>query len=102
MELQWPGYINSEKYHGLFMYESKDDFVAAMRPWWHSGFQIHVHANGSGGNQLTLDALADLQEEKPRFDHRFTFEHFGISTTAQGRRLKALGAQRLDQSLLRL
>jgi predicted amidohydrolase YtcJ len=92
MELQWPGYINPEKYHGLFMYKSKDDFVSAMRPWWHSGFQIHVHANGSGGNQLTLDALADLQEEKPRFDHRFTFEHFGISTTAQGRRLKALGA----------
>ncbi len=92
MELQWPGYINSEKYHGLFMYESKDEFVAAMRPWWYAGFQIHVHANGSGGNQLTLDALAALQEEKPRFDHRFTFEHFGISTTAQGRRLKALGA----------
>ncbi|MFO0993853.1 MAG: amidohydrolase [Hyphomicrobiales bacterium] len=92
MELQWPGYINSEKYHGLFMYETKDDFVAAMRPWWYAGFQIHVHANGSGGNQVTLDALADLQEEKPRFDHRFTFEHFGISTTAQGRRLKALGA----------
>jgi len=92
MELQWPGYINAEKYHGLFMYESKDEFVDAMRPWWHAGFQIHVHANGSGGNQITLDALADLQEEKPRFDHRFTFEHFGISTTAQGRRVKALGA----------
>jgi predicted amidohydrolase YtcJ len=92
MELQWPGYINSEKYHGLFMYESKDDFVEAMRPWWHTGFQIHVHANGSGGNQVTLDALADLQDEKPRFDHRFTFEHFGISTTSQGRRVKALGA----------
>jgi predicted amidohydrolase YtcJ len=92
MQLQWPGYINSEKYHGLFMYESKDDFVDAMRPWWHAGFQIHVHANGSGGNQVTLDALADLQDEKPRFDHRFTFEHFGISTTSQGRRVKALGA----------
>jgi predicted amidohydrolase YtcJ len=41
---------------------------------------------------VTLDALADLQDEKPRFDHRFTFEHFGISTTSQGRRVKALGA----------
>jgi len=92
MQLQWPGYINSDKYHGLFMYESKDDFVDAMRPWWHAGFQIHVHANGSGGNQVTLDALADLQDEKPRFDLRFTFEHFGISTTSQGRRVKALGA----------
>ena len=33
-----------------------------------------------------------MQAETPRFDHRFTFEHFGISSTAQGRQLKALGA----------
>jgi predicted amidohydrolase YtcJ len=29
---------------------------------------------------------------KPRFDHRFTLEHFGISTQDQIRRLKELGA----------
>ncbi len=92
MDMQWPGYIDAEKYKGLFMYASKDDFIAAMRPWWNAGFPIHVHSNGSGGNQVTLDALAALQAEKPRFDHRFTFEHFGISSVAQGRRVKALGA----------
>jgi predicted amidohydrolase YtcJ len=92
MEMQWPGYVNPETYKGLFMFNSKSDFVSAMRPWWNAGFQIHVHSNGSGGNQITLDALAELQAETPRFDHRFTFEHFGISTTAQGRQLKALGA----------
>ena len=27
----------------------------------------------------------------PRFDHRFTFEHYGISTPEQARRIKALG-----------
>jgi len=92
MEMLWPGYVNSDQYKGLFMYDSTDDFVAAMRPWWNAGFAIHVHSNGSGGNQVTLDALAMLQDEKPRFDHRFTFEHFGISTVSQGRRVKALGA----------
>jgi hypothetical protein len=92
MDMQWPGYIDAEKYSGLFMYASKEDFLAAMRPWWTAGFPIHVHSNGSGGNQITLDALAALQAEKPRFDHRFSFEHFGISTVAQGRRVKALGA----------
>ena len=92
MELQWPNYIDSERYKGLFMFRSTDDFIDAMRPWWNAGFQIHVHSNGSGGNQTTLDALAALQAERPRFDHRFTFEHFGISSTAQGRQLKALGA----------
>jgi len=92
MQLEWPGYINSDQYKGLFMYNSKEDFLKAMRPWWRSGFQIHVHSNGSGGNQITLDALEALQAEYPRFNHRFAFEHFGISTTAQGRQVKALGA----------
>lgn len=92
MELQYPGYINDAMFKGLFMFNSKDEFVNAMRPWWKAGFQIHVHSNGSGGNQITLDALAMLQAETPRFDHRFTFEHFGISSTAQGRQLKELGA----------
>ncbi len=92
MELQFPGYINDGKFKGLFMFNSKEAFLDAMRPWWNKGFQIHVHSNGSGGNQITLDALAALQAETPRFDHRFTFEHFGISSTAQGRQLKALGA----------
>lgn len=92
MELQYPGYINDGQFKGLFMFNSKEEFVNAMRPWWKAGFQIHVHSNGSGGNQITLDALAMLQAETPRFDHRFTFEHFGISSTAQGRQLKELGA----------
>jgi hypothetical protein len=92
MEMQWPPYINADIYKGLFMFNSTEDFIDAMRPWWKAGFQIHVHSNGSGGNQITLDALASLQAETPRFDHRFTFEHFGISSTAQGRQVKALGA----------
>jgi predicted amidohydrolase YtcJ len=92
MEMQWPPYIDSDRYKGLFMFNSTAEFIDAMRPWWKAGFQIHVHSNGSGGNQITLDALASLQAETPRFDHRFSFEHFGISSTAQGRQLKALGA----------
>lgn len=92
MEMQWPGYVDPDKNKGLFMYSSKQAFTEAMRPWWNANFPIHVHANGSGGNQVTLDALQSLQDEKPRFNHRFTFEHFGISTVAQGRQVKALGA----------
>ncbi len=92
MELQYPGYIDNDRFKGLFMYNSKEEFLNAMRPWWKNGFQIHVHSNGSGGNQITLDALAALQAETPRFDHRFSFEHFGISSTAQIRQVKALGA----------
>lgn len=92
MEMQWPGYVDPERYKGLFMYSDAGAFTDAMRPWWNAGYHIHVHSNGSGGNEVTLDALEALQAEKPRFDHRFTFEHFGISSVAQGRRVKALGA----------
>jgi predicted amidohydrolase YtcJ len=92
MEVTNPGYIHSDKYKGLFMFTSFPDFVQAMKPWWDAGFQIHVHSNGNASNQATIDALAELQAEKPRFDHRFTFEHYGISTYAQAREIKALGA----------
>ena len=40
---------------------------------------------------MTLDTLAALQAEHPRFDHRFTIEHYCISNTTQARRLAALG-----------
>ncbi len=36
--------------------------------------------------------LEKLQWERPRFDHRYTIEHFGISTPEQVRRIAALGA----------
>ena len=33
-----------------------------------------------------------MQDEKPRFNHGFTLEHFGFSTPEQIRRIKALEA----------
>ncbi|GHE80183.1 hypothetical protein GCM10019059_43110 [Camelimonas fluminis] len=91
MEMQNPGYVHSDKYHGVFMFDKPSDFVTSMKPWWDANYHIHVHTNGNAGNQATIDALDALQKEKPRFDHRFTFEHFGISTPEQARRVKALG-----------
>lgn len=91
MQIQNPGYIQSDRYHGVFMFARPSDFVADMTPWWKANFHIHVHTNGNAGNQATIDALDALQKAKPRFDHRFTFEHFGISTPAQARQVKALG-----------
>ena len=62
-----------------------------MLPFWKAGIQIHCHANGDQAIDASLDALARLQEMHPRFDHRFTIEHYCISTPDQARRLKALG-----------
>jgi predicted amidohydrolase YtcJ len=44
------------------------------------------------GVELALDTLEKLQWERPRFNHRYTIEHFGISTAAQARRIADLGA----------
>lgn len=91
MQIQNPGYIHSDRYSGLFMFDKLSDFVADMKPWWEQNFHIHVHTNGNAGNEATINALDALQKDKPRFDHRFTFEHYGISTPEQARRVSALG-----------
>lgn len=62
------------------------------RLYWKAGYQIHVHTNGDLGLDLVLDLLQKLLDEHPRFDHRFTIEHFGYSSPDQTRRLGRLGA----------
>ena len=84
--VQFPGYLD-----GTNGQEGDPNVVELMRPFWKAGYQVHCHANGDQALQITLDALAELQATHPRFDHRFTVEHFSMSTPMQIRRLKALG-----------
>ena len=90
MKMGNPGYTDGHQ--GSIFYPSSEAFAKEMKPWWDAGFQIHVHSNGNEGNVQVLNALQMLQDEKPRFDHRFTVEHLGMPTTAVVRKLKALGA----------
>ena len=84
-----PGYLDEDTAHtGEVPW---DDMVERMRPFWQAGVQIHSHANGDRTVDMTLDTLAALQAERPRFDHRFTIEHYCISTPAQAKRLATLG-----------
>ena len=89
-QLQEPGYIDG--HHGEWL-TTPENLEAAVRAYWNEGFQIHVHVTGDLGLELTLDILEKMQFERPRFNHNFTFEHFGFSTPEQIRRIKALGAQ---------
>jgi len=89
MQLSEPGYIDG--HHGEWL-TAPEQFEAILRPYWHAGYRIHVHCTGDLGLELALDVLAKMQDEKPRFDHRFTIEHFGVSSEDQVRRIKALGA----------
>lgn len=85
-KVNWPGYLD-----GTNGVPGDIDVVNFMLPFWKAGFQLHCHANGDQAVDATLDALAQLQAAHPRFDHRFTVEHYSISNPMQARRLKALG-----------
>ncbi len=88
MVMEDPGFTDGRK--GIFI-TPPNRMVELWRPWWEAGFQIHVHSNGNGGNQATIDALASLMRLEPRADHRFTLEHYGMSTAEMARRLARLG-----------
>lgn len=90
MRVNNPGYIDGHQ--GIMFYPNYQDFAKAMQPWWNAGFQIHVHTNGNEGNVEVINALQVLQDQKPRFDHRFTLEHLGMPSTSVVRKMKALGA----------
>ncbi|NOX51964.1 MAG: amidohydrolase family protein, partial [Gammaproteobacteria bacterium] len=89
-QLQAPGYIDG--HHGEWLMPPAL-LERSIRAYWHAGYQIHVHVTGDLGLELALDILEKMQFEKPRFNHGFTFEHFGISTPEQIIRIKVLGAQ---------
>jgi predicted amidohydrolase YtcJ len=90
MQLGFPGYVNPNQ-HGTWNSPLGQSFVNEVLPWWRAGFDVHVHSNGDLSQDNLLDALAALQALYPRVDHRFTFEHYGISRPDQARRLRALG-----------
>lgn len=89
-QLQEPGYIDG--HHGEWLM-APEALEQQIRTYWHAGYQIHVHVTGDLGAELALDILQKMQDEKPRFNHGFTLEHFGFSTPEQIRRIHALGAQ---------
>ena len=88
--MQEPGYIDGHFGEWLATPEVLEQYI---RAYWHAGYQIHVHVTGDLGLELTLDILQKMQDEKPRFNHGFTLEHFGFSTPEQIQRISSLGAQ---------
>ncbi|TNE36825.1 MAG: amidohydrolase, partial [Alphaproteobacteria bacterium] len=89
MQIQEPGFIDG--HHGEWLMPP-ETFEALARTYWNAGKRIHVHCTGDLGVELALDTLEKLQFERPRVNHRFTIEHFGVSTPEQARRIADLGA----------
>ncbi len=88
MRVNAPGFIDGHQ--GEWMI-APEQFESLARGFWNAGCQIHVHCTGDMGVELALDVLAKLQWERPRFDHRFTIEHMGLSSPEQVARLAKLG-----------
>ena len=88
MRMKSPGYTDGHE--GKWMM-APELLEASIRPYWNDGYQVHVHVNGDEGLDVVLDILDKLLHERPRFDHRFTLHHVGISTNEQLRRAAALG-----------
>lgn len=88
MKIGGLGYIDGHE--GAWMIEPAQ-LLALARPWWERGWDIHVHTNGDLGVESCLDMTRTLLHESPRFDHRTTLHHFGVSTTAQCRSMAQLG-----------
>ena len=89
LRLNFPGYLDGT--NGIRNDVPWEELHERMLQFWKAGIPIHCHANGDEAVDATLNALEKLQSIQPRFDHRFTIEHYCISTPDQARRLKALG-----------
>ncbi len=88
MQVGGAGYIDGHS--GAWMMEPAQ-LLRLIRPWWERGWDVHIHVNGDMGIDACLDATRTLLRESPRFDHRTTLHHFGVSTTAQCREMGLLG-----------
>ena len=86
--LKPPGHLDGR--HGEWI-TPPERFEEIARVLWNAGLKIHVHCSGDLGVELALSTLEKLQRERPRFDHRFTFEHFGVSSSQQVDRIAAVG-----------
>ncbi len=88
MQVGGAGYIDGHS--GAWMMEPAQ-LLHLVRPWWEQGWDIHIHVNGDMGVESCLDTTRTLLRETPRFDHRTTLHHFGVSNTAQCREMGLLG-----------
>jgi len=82
------GYLDGHK--GAWI-QTPQELEACARLYWNAGYQIRVHVNGDLGNDVLIGILGKLMKENPRKDHRFTFDHYCVSTPEQAKQIAGLG-----------
>lgn len=91
--VSWPHYVNPPAGHpgnGLWLIppEQMADIVSSYHE---AGLTVHCHCNGDEATQIFIDAVEIALQRHPRWDHRHTVQHCQLTTTAQYKKMAALG-----------
>ncbi len=87
--LRWPGYHNGAP-NGLW-YVAPEELERIVGLYHRAGVQLHIHTNGDDATEAAIDAVEAALVAAPRPDHRHTLQHCQMASSAQFRRMRALG-----------
>ena len=91
--VEWPYYFApppEQPENGLWLI-APDQMADIVSTYHAAGLTVHCHCNGDQATQVFIDAVAEALDRHPRWDHRHTVQHCQLTTTAQYRRMAALG-----------
>ena len=91
--ISWPHYYAAPEGHpGNGLWLLAPDQVADIVEAFHvAGLTVHAHCNGDEASEVFIDAVEQVLERHPRWDHRHTVQHCQLTTKAQYKRMAALG-----------
>ena len=91
--ISWPHYYKPPAGHignGLWL-TPPDQMADLVEAYHRAGLTVHCHCNGDEASEVFIDAVEQVLERYPRWDHRHTVQHCQLTTPAQYRRMAALG-----------
>ena len=91
--ISWPHYYNAPEGHpgnGLWLL-APDQVVDIVEAFHRAGLTVHAHCNGDEATEVFVDAVEQVLERHPRWDHRHTVQHCQLTTKAQYERMARLG-----------
>ena len=91
--VSWPYYIDPPAGHpGNGIWLTAPDQIADVVHAYHAqGLTVHCHCNGDEATEAYIDAIEEVLERHPRWNHRHTVQHCQLTKSAQYRRMAALG-----------
>jgi len=88
-DLMWPGYCGS---HANPILETPfNQLRKEILPFHEAGYQLAIHVNGDGATEIALNAIEDILDRSPRWDHRHRLEHCQVASRSQFERIANLG-----------